>query len=198
MHIELPLNDNLIGNIDVIFLTGDVTIPLATEICKELISIEYRNNNTNKYPPVRLIINSAGGDLYATWMICDIMAGMKTPVQTYALGQVASGGFIIFMSGTKGLRMATNNTQFMSHRYSMSYEANHANIKSQQPELDRIHSRMIDHYKKCTDLSLKYIEKFLLTEHDVWLTAEKCQELGICDIIVDTSSKSKLKPKKKK
>lgn len=198
MYISLPINKSqqpAPENLDTIFLTGDININLATEVCKELISLEYRNNNMNEYPPIRLIINSGGGDLYATWMVCDIMAGMKTPVQTFGLGQVASGGFIIFMSGTKGLRSATNNTQFMSHRYSMAYEANHANIKSQQPELDRIHSRMINHYKKCTDLSAKVIEKFLLTEHDVWLTAERCKELGICDMIFDTSSKLKKKQK---
>jgi len=190
MRIELPVN-NQSRDLDTIFLTGDITIPIATEVCKELLATEYRNNVTGVYNPLQMIINTPGGDLYSTWMICDIMASMATPIQTYGLGQVASGGFIIFMHGTPGRRIATSNTQFMSHRYSMSYEANHANIKSQQPELDRIHSRMLNHYRKCTGLKIKDIEKHLLTEHDVWLTAERCQELGVCDIVIDTALHNK-------
>lgn len=200
MRVDLPIS--VTGQTsevpDIIFLTGELAMPMATELCKDLLSIEIRNNHAQSFPPIQLIINTPGGDLNATWMICDLMATMQTPVHTYALGQVASGGFMIFMNGAKGARQATQNTQFMSHRYSMAYEANHANIKSQQPELDRLHSRMVDHYRKCTGLSVKNILKHLLTEHDVWLTAEECKQLNVCDVIIDTNPGIKsVKPLKK-
>jgi ATP-dependent Clp protease protease subunit len=206
MRIELPLNNHEHHHDDSqkpqgdyinLFLTGMIETESITELSRVMLEIDTKNRLTGTMVPIQLFINTPGGDLYATWQMCDIMSTIMTPIQTVGLGQVASGGFIIFMNGTPGRRIATVNTQFMTHRYAMAFEATHANIVSQRPELDRIHSRIISHYKKCTGLSVKNIEKHLLTEHDVWLTAEECKELGVCDIIIDTNARA-CKPRRKK
>lgn len=194
--IQLPISLNGIENNleiinDTLFLTGEIKIDVATTLVQNMMSIEARNrdleNNgiiqSNEYPILTIIINSPGGDLNAGWMICDLMDQMKTPIETFALGQAASAGLMIFMNGTKGLRKATPNTQIMSHRYSIGLEISHADIKSQMPELDRIHERIINHYIKCTGLSRKKILKELLTEHNVWLDATECKNLNICDVV---------------
>jgi ATP-dependent Clp protease protease subunit len=193
MRIEMPLpqnkqNEPVEGEFVDLFLTGPIEPELCTELSKIMLEIDAKNISSGSRVPIQLYLNTPGGDLYSTWMLCDIMSTLQcTPVQTVGLGQVASGGFLIFMNGTPGMRIATTNTQFMSHRYIMAFEANHANIISQKPEWDRIHERIVKHYRKCTGLSVKDIEKHLLTEHDVWLTAEKCKEYKVCDIVVDTT-----------
>ncbi len=190
MRIELPIghgphaSDPEFVNL---FLTGPIDVPVSTELAKNILEIDAKNKQLGTNVPIQLYINTPGGDLYSTWMLCDIISTINTPVQTVGLGQVASGGFLIFMNGTPGRRIATKNTQFMSHRYSMAFEANHANIVSQRPELDRIHDRIVSHYRKCTGLSIKDIEKYLLSEHDIWLTADQCQTYGVCDLVVDTT-----------
>jgi ATP-dependent Clp protease protease subunit len=148
-------------------------------------AVEMYNRLNNLLIPIELIINSPGGDLHASWMICDIMNSMQTPVQTMGLGQVASGGLLIFMNGIKGYRLATPTTNFMSHRFIASTEASHQDLKQQQYEWDRTHQRIIDHYRKCTGLPIKTIENELLPEHNVWMTAEDALRLKICDIIDD-------------
>jgi ATP-dependent Clp protease, protease subunit len=190
MRLEIPIegSQNQSQEVANIFLTGQIDTDMATNIASTLLEIEGRNQSIGVFDPIQMIINTPGGDLYATWMICDIMSSMQTPIHVVGLGQVASGGFLIFMNGSKGHRTATTNTQFMTHRYIMAFEANHANIISQRPELDRIHDRIVNHYKKCTSLSIKDIEKHLLTEHDVWLTADQCLELGVCDNVVETTN----------
>lgn len=170
-----------------LILAGEINIQNSTELIKCLLEIDAVSCATNNFEPIDLFINSSGGDLYSSFAICDVLSMIKTPVRTIGLGQVASGAFMIFMSGKQGLRIATTNTQFMSHRYAIGYEATHANIKSQQPELDRVHDRIIDLYKKNTGLSKKVIDKDLLTEHDVWLTAEDCKTYNICDQVLDMS-----------
>lgn len=173
-----------------LMLVGEININNCTELVRNLIEIENQNFEKGVFEPIQLMINTAGGDLYATWMVCDVMSMLKTPIETIGLGQVASGGFMIFMNGTKGMRIASSNTQFMSHRYSMAFDASHSNIKSQQPELDRIHERIVNHYKKNTGLSERKIMNRLLTEHDVWLTAEECKKYKICDIVIDMNSQN--------
>lgn len=188
-RIELPLDNfsnteiqPVIG--DCLFLTGELKMDLATDVSKQLLQIEHRNAEFNNYRKVSLIINSPGGDLYSAWMICDIMDQMITPVETIGLGEVASGGFLIFMNGTKGLRKATMNTQFMSHRYSIGIQASHADLMAQRDELDKTHDRIVNHYIKCTGLKKTKVEKELLTEHNVWLDAEQCKHLNICDEVI--------------
>lgn len=202
MKVEIPLNNEpelfVPQGPITLFLLGEINLASAGELARTLIDIENDNQENESFEPIQLIINSPGGDLYSSWMVCDIMATMQTPIHTYGLGQVASGGFMIFMNGTQGERKATTNTQFMSHRYSMAWEGTHANIKSQQPELDRLHQRIINHYRKNTGLSEKDIVKHLLTEHDVWLTADECKKFNVCDQVLDMNIFPKITKKVKK
>lgn len=196
MQFELPFttseksNEELINfpqpDVVTIFLTGALDIEHATDICARLKAVEMYNRLNNTIVPIEMIINTPGGDLHAGWMICDIINSMSTPVQTVGMGQVASAGLLIFMAGIKGYRLATPNTNFMSHRFIAATEASHQDLKQQQYEWDRTHQRIIDHYKKCTGLSSKTIEKELLPEHNVWMTAEDALRLKICDIIDDS------------
>lgn len=176
---------------DCLFLTGELKTDIATDIVKDMMQIELRNRSMGEFPKLTLLINCPGGDLCAAWMICDWMDQMETPIQTFALGQAASGGLIIFMNGTKGMRKATPNTQFMSHRYLIGIEASHADLMAQRVELDRTHDRIVNHYMKCTGLEKKTIEQQLLTEHNVWLDAKQCKKYNICDIITNDFSKKK-------
>jgi ATP-dependent Clp protease, protease subunit len=192
-----PENKKSENDVSTLFLTGEININLATEICRELMAIEAQNKEAGVFPPVQLIINSPGGDLFSTWMICDLMSMMETPIHTIGLGQVASGGFILFMHGT--CRIATSNTQFMSHIFSMVNEGNYSNMKNQRLELDRTHQRIINHYSRSTGLSKDDVEKYLLTEHDVWLSAEECKQYNIADVVIDYDQLyKKSAPSKKK
>lgn len=190
MKIELPFETQKqepITNVDpdviTLFLYGEIKPEMSAELCNKLKAVETYNRMNDTCIPIELIINSPGGDLYSSWMICDIMNSMSTPIQTVGMGQVASGGLIIFMNGVKGYRLATPNTQFMSHRFIAGMEASHHDLKHQQVEWDRTHERIIQHYKRCTGLPEKIIQSDLLPEHNVWLTAEDCLKYKICDII---------------
>lgn len=186
MQIELPFN---IGptppDIFYLFMTGEINIENSTQLCEKIKYMDQYNRLNKTNIPIELNINSPGGDLFASWMVCDVMNSVETPIITIAMGQVASGGIIVFMNGLKGYRIATPNTQFMSHRFLTAIEASHSELKNQQIEWDRSHERIINHYHVCTGLTKKVIEKDLLNEHNVWLTAEDCLKYKICDKIED-------------
>lgn len=200
-RIKIPINGNNSQQqsterlSDHLILTGELKIDQATQLVEQLLNIEARNIETNQFDKITLLINSPGGDLYAAWMICDIMDTLKTPIETFGLGQIASAGIIIFMNGTKGLRKATHNTQFMSHRYSIGIEATHADLIAQRHELDRTHDRIVNHYIKCTNLPKKKVENELLVEHNVWLDATQCKKYNICDVILPYDPKNTQKVK---
>lgn len=199
MKIRVPFNNEeqdqqvtTVGDpsnniIPTILMTSEIEPKMASGIVQALLEFEALNIQNGTRNPVQLLINSPGGDLYSTFMICDVMSTMTTPVYTVGFGQIASGGIVTFMHGAKGHRICSVNTQFMSHRFRTVVEGSHTELKLQYPEFDRIHERIVRHYIKCTKLNRKVIEKNLLTEHDTWLSAEECLKFNICDRIYDTS-----------
>ena len=170
--------------LDKIFLVGEVTEENATQVCRQMLLINERNSLMESTDPIHMIINSPGGDLTAAWMICDLMDTIDCPVITYGFGIVASAGLIIFMNGNYGARFATRNTQFMSHRFSMITGGKHSDLIAHKLEIDRIHNRIVDHYKKCTALPKTQIYDNLLAEHDIWFNAAKAKKLNIVDNIM--------------
>lgn len=66
-----------------------------------------------KREPIKLIINTPGGDAYSTWGLVSVMKASKTPIHTYGYGSIMSGGLAIFSMGHK--RFADTLSWFMYH-----------------------------------------------------------------------------------
>lgn len=166
------------------YIIGEITHELTEKVIETLYLANELNTVKKTNYPIRLIINSVGGDLHCSQMICDVMEEIETPVYTYGYGQVCSGGIIIFMKGEKGYRFSSKLTQFMTHRFSTSINGTHSDLKIHNSEMDRMFERLINHYEECTQLPRDIIEKDLLSDHDVWLNAEECYDYNIVDQII--------------
>lgn len=163
---------------------------LSDEITNESVSpvikfILERNLMPGRKKPkeLKLIINSPGGDMYAAFSLIDTIKGSPIPVTTYGLGQIASAGLLIFMSGSR--RLITPNTSILSHQYSGYKEGKHHDLYSWRTEEDLSIQRLINHYVKCTGLSEKVVKELLLTESDKWLSAEEAVQFKLADEIVN-------------
>jgi ATP-dependent Clp protease protease subunit len=143
--------------------------------------------NFSEEPPqlMNLIITSPGGDLNAAFALVDTMRGSSIPIRTVGLGQIASAGLMIFISGTHGHRILTPNTSILSHQYSWGVFGKEHELIAQVKEFDLTTKRMIAHYKKCTGLNDTKIREVLLPPQDVWLSALEAKKLGICDDVKD-------------
>jgi ATP-dependent Clp protease protease subunit len=132
-----------------------------------------------------LMICSEGGDLSAAFALIDVMAASSIPIKTVGLGQIASAGLLIFISGAKGRRILTPNTSIMSHQFSWGAEGKAHELFAQMREFELTAQRMLDLYRAATGLSDEEIRKNLLPPQDVWLSAEDAQALNVCDFISD-------------
>jgi ATP-dependent Clp protease protease subunit len=172
-----------------IYLTDEIRSENATKIVEQMFEINEINEQFEYKIPIRLIINTPGGELHASQMICDVMDEIKTAVHTSAYGKACSGGFMIMMNGEPGFRTCTESTQFMSHRFITAMEGSHTDFIYHQEEMNRMHERLVSHYAKCTGLSAKKIEKELLSSHDVWLDAARCKSFNVIDRIIPTKKR---------
>ena len=132
-----------------------------------------------------LLVCSPGGLLSAAWALIDIMRGSNIPISTVGLGEIASAGTMIVMSGSKGRRFCTNNTTIMSHQYSGGSIGKHHELLAVMKEFQLTDRKVIEHYKKCTGLDEKKIREILLPPTDVYLTPKEAKAYGIIDHIKD-------------
>ena len=128
-----------------------------------------------------LIICSPGGATDSCFALIDTMKGSRIPIRTVGIGCIASSGLLMFITGEKGTRTLTPNTQILSHQYSWGSGGKEHELFGALKAFELSTKRMINHYKKCTGLKEKQIRKYLLPETDAWLSAKEALKLGICD-----------------
>lgn len=200
--IDLPLDIQNENNYKEhkILLIGEIDSEISEKIVGQLYDLEDVNLQNNVNIPIKLLINSPGGDLYCSQMICDVMNEITTPVYTYSYGQSCSGGFIIFMNGERGYRTSGKYTQFMTHRFSTSMEGSQSDFKDYQIVLDQMLDRLVNFYKDCTDLDENIILEELLNEKNVYLSPLECYHYNVVDKIIgentDGLTREHLKPRK--
>ena len=132
---------------------------------------------------LNIMICSGGGSLSAGFSLIDVMRGSGIPVRTIGIGEIASAGLMIFMAGKKGERVLTPNTAILSHQYSWGSSGKHHELISAAKAFDLTSSMLVNHYKKCSNLSEDKIKKILLPPHDVWLSPDEALKYGLCDVI---------------
>lgn len=177
--------DNILKEKGIFLLFGEID----NVVSEETVRFIFESNLTASpnYKFITLIINSSGGNLSDGFAIVDAIKGSKIPVHTVGIGQIASCGLLIFISGEKGYRTITKNTSIMSHQWSWGSEGKEHELVSIFKEYSLTNDRVLSHYKSCTGLGEKEIKEKLLPKSDVWLDAKEAKKLGICDIIKDFS-----------
>ena len=178
-NAEDRVNVRLLEN-GVHYLTGDIGEDTITPAIKWII---YENlTSTNK--TLTLYINSMGGDLYQAFALIDIMRTSKLPIRTVGLGSIMSAAFLIFASGTKGMRIIAPNTGIMCHQFSDAQEGKYHDIKAQIVESDYCNRRMLEILKDATGLPVNSIKSKLLPASDVYLTADELVKFKVADEIL--------------
>lgn len=159
---------------------------ISQESCRSVIEWIFSANFAEERPEMlSLIISSGGGDLSAAFAVIDVMKGSAIPVRTIGLGEIASAGLLIFMSGEKGQRVLTPNTSILSHQYSWGAFGKEHELFARVKEYDNVTKRLLSHYKKCTGMKETKIKEVLLPPQDAWLTSAEALEYGICDHVKD-------------
>lgn len=136
------------------------------------IAVEERN-------PIKVYIDTPGGDLDATFSIIDAINLSKTPVWTITISSGNSGGFFIGINGDK--RIGYPHSTYLFHEGSCG-----------DSEDSHKYLQFADFYRKRLQmLKENVLEKTKFTENDyekfkkddLWLTAKDALEHGVIDEI---------------
>ncbi|MBR2695736.1 ATP-dependent Clp protease proteolytic subunit [Candidatus Saccharibacteria bacterium] len=93
----------------------DSTTLLVTDIVHHIIQYNRDDENipTENRKPIKLYVNSPGGDIYEGFALVDAIQLSKTPIYTYNVGTCASMAFLIYIAGHK--RFTLPRAMFLLH-----------------------------------------------------------------------------------
>ena len=135
--------------------------------------------DANKRTPIKIYIDSNGGNLEACFTIIDAITMSKTPVWTINIGKAYSAGFFIFITGHK--RFAYPNSSFLFHEGSTGiYQdankfKNYADFYKQQ--LEQLRAITLEH----TQIEPEEYDKHV--KDDWWFNVDEALKYGVTDKI---------------
>ncbi|MEZ4515386.1 MAG: ATP-dependent Clp protease proteolytic subunit [Chloroflexota bacterium] len=134
--------------------------------------------------PIRMYINSPGGQVYSGMAIYDTMQQLECPVSTVAVGFTASFGTILLTAGTKGMRYALPNATIHVHQPLGGAQGQASDIAIQAQEILRLRTDLNNILSYHTGQPVERIQKD--TDRDLYMSAEQAKEYGLIDEVLQT------------
>lgn len=135
-----------------------------------------------KRKPIRIIIDCGGGHLSVSETVSNIIKMSKTPVYGIALGYVASGASVIYLSCHK--KFALPNSVFVLHKGGCSgVSGTYDEIVAFARDYEKQMEMLINFYIDNTKYTEKEIEENIQT--DWYIRTEEALEKGIVDEVIN-------------
>jgi len=160
-----------------ILLSGEINKQLAERVVRQLIILEDQGED-----PIRVFIDSPGGDADAGYAIFDMMRFVKPEVITIGMGLVASAGAIILLAAPKDKRLGLPNSHYLIHQPLSGMRGVATEIEIHARELDKLGRKINKLIADETGQDLKKVEKD--TDRDYWMSADEAKEYGLISRIV--------------
>lgn len=168
-----------------IIMLGDIDEENTNDVIFSILEINRLDDNKKKEQraPIKLIINSYGGDIYRGLGVVDAILNSVTPVHTVCYGSAFSMGFVIMIAGH--YRMISKHSTLMYHEggfdLGMMKLTNH---EYELKELKRIESLCDTLTLKRTSLTKKQLNSIKKEQKDWYIDAAEALEYGIVDEII--------------
>jgi len=132
--------------------------------------------------PIKILINSNGGELTAVLNFINVLQLSKTPVYTIGFGKTYSSGGLILLAGSKGHRYVFQDTTALIHAGSTGAMGNTDKVLDNFEFTQRQEKRVKDFIVANTNITDKIYTKNY--RKDWWLMSEEIISLGLADKVI--------------
>jgi len=160
-----------------ILLSGEVNKPLAERVIRQLLLLEDAGDD-----PIKVFIDSPGGDVDAGYAILDMIRFVKPDVHMIGMGLVASAGALILLASPKDMRYGLPNSHYLIHQPLSGMRGVATDIEIHAREIERTRSRINELMAKETGKPIEQIEKD--TDRDFWMNADEAKDYGLITKII--------------
>ena len=162
----------------IIILGTPINDQIANLIVAQLLWLASEDDSK----PIRMYINSPGGQVYSGMAIYDTMQQVTCPVSTVAVGFTASFGTILLTAGTKGMRYALPNATVHLHQPLGGARGQASDIAIQAQEILRLRTDLNKILSYHTGQTVERIQKD--TDRDLYMTAAQARDYGLVDEVL--------------
>jgi ATP-dependent Clp protease protease subunit len=160
-----------------ILLSGEIRKGLAEKTIRQLLLMEAISDD-----PVRIFIDSPGGDADAGYAIFDMIRFIKPPVWTIGMGLVASAAAIIQLAAPKERRVGLPNSHYLIHQPLSGIRGVATDIEIHARELDKLREKINRLIADETANPFDQVEKD--TDRDYWMSAQEAVKYGLLNKVI--------------
>jgi ATP-dependent Clp protease protease subunit len=174
------------------YLYSDISMQTVIGLIKFIKTAERRWNNfllensdiieKAEPKPLKIFINSEGGEIFAAIPLIDAITNSKIPIHTYIEGISASAASLISMAGHK--RFITKNSFMLIHEIRTGVQGTYSNLTDERENCDKLMCIITSLYKNKT--SEKFTDELLqsILKRDLILNSKECADYGLVDEII--------------
>ncbi|GMO56577.1 MAG: hypothetical protein Ta2A_01910 [Treponemataceae bacterium] len=155
-----------------ILLSGEINKELAEKIVRQLLVFEADSDE-----PVRIFIDSPGGDADAGYAIFDMIRFIHAPVYNIGMGLVASAAALILLAVPKERRIALPNSHYLIHQPLSSIKGVATDIEIHAQELEKMRTKINQLISDETGKAVDLVKQD--TNRDFWMNAEEAVSYGL-------------------
>ncbi len=160
-----------------IILSGEIDKDLAEKVVTQLLLLESAGDE-----PIKVFIDSPGGDVDAGFAIFDMMRFVKPEVYTIGMGLVASAGALILLAASRERRLAFPTSHYLIHQPLSGIRGVATEIEIHAKELEKLRVKLNQLISEETGQKIERVEKD--TDRDYWMNAGESVEYGLVSKII--------------
>jgi ATP-dependent Clp protease protease subunit len=160
-----------------ILLSGEIRKGLAEKTIRQLLLMEATGDE-----PVRIFIDSPGGDADAGYAIFDMIRFINPPVWTIGMGLVASAAAIIQLAAPKERRLGLPNSRYLIHQPLSGIRGVATDIEIHARELEELRAKINRLIAEETGNNVEQVEKD--TDRDYWMGAQEAVKYGLINKVI--------------
>jgi ATP-dependent Clp protease protease subunit len=160
-----------------ILISGEIKKALAERTIRQLILLEDMGDE-----PIRIFIDSPGGDADAGYAIFDMIRFVKSPVWTIGMGLVASAAAIIQLASPKEQRVGLPNSHYLIHQPLSGIRGVATDIEIHARELEKLREKINRLIADETGAPFAQVEKD--TDRDFWMNAGEAAAYGLISRVI--------------
>ncbi|MBJ2356961.1 ATP-dependent Clp protease proteolytic subunit [Sphaerochaeta sp. S2] len=164
-----------------ILLSGEIDKESAESVIKQMLILEGESDE-----PIKIFINSPGGDVDAGYAIFDMARFITAPVTMIGMGLVASAAALVLLAVPKEQRIALPNSTYLIHQPMSGMKGVATDIEIHAQHLEKLREKLDKLIAQETGKSLEEVRSD--TERDHWLSADEAQSYGLVSRIVKQRS----------
>lgn len=160
-----------------VMISGEIDKELAEKVVRQLLLLEAESD-----APIKVFINSPGGDVDAGYAIFDMIRFVRPRVFCIGMGLVASAGALILLAAKAEDRVGFQNSNYLIHQPLSGMRGVATDIEIHARQIERLRAKINTLISQETGQPIDKVE--VDTDRDCWMDADEAISYGLISRVV--------------